>query len=71
MEYIFKKVPVRSGYGYSISDNVVAYHDYIDVSKHLLSVSEFKLRCARGDVIPLHGAHCSFSIVFSTIKPYV
>ena len=68
---IVKKVPVSSDYGYSILDNVVASHDYIDVSKQLLSVIEFKLSSARGDVIPLHGSHVSFSIVFSTIKPDV
>ena len=65
---IIKKVPVSSDYGYSIFDNVVASHDYIDVSKQLLSVIEFKLSSARGDVVPLHGAHCSFSICFSTLK---
>ena len=68
---IVKKVPVSSDYGYSILDNVVASHDYIDVSKQLLSVIEFKLSSARGDTIPLHGSHVSFSIVFSTIKPDV
>ena len=52
-------------------DNVVASHDYIDVSKQLLSVIEFKLSSARGDAIPLHGSHVSFSIVVSTIKPDV
>ena len=35
---IVKKVPVSSDYGYSILHNVVASHDYIDVSKQLLSV---------------------------------
>ena len=68
---IVKKVPVSSDYGYLILDNVVASHDYIDVSKQLLSVIEFKLSSARGDVIPLHGSHVSFSIVMSTIKPDV
>ena len=68
---IIKKVPVSSDYGYSIFDNVVASHDYIDVSKQLLSIIEFKMSSARGDVIPLHGSHASFSICFSTIKPDV
>ena len=68
---IINKVPVSSDYGYSNLDNVVASHDYIDVSKHLLSVIEFKLSSARRDVIPLHGSHVSFSIVSTTIKPSV
>ena len=65
---IIKKVPVSSDYGYSIFDSVVMPHDYIDVSKQLLSILEFSLKSARGDVIPLHGSHVSFSLIFSMVK---
>ena len=68
---IVKKVLVSSDYGYSILDNVVASHDYIDVSKQLLSVIEFVLSSARGDTTPLYGSYVSFSIVLSTIKQHV
>ena len=66
-----KQVPVSSDYGYSILDNVVASNEYIDVSKQLLSVIEFRLPSTRGEVIPLHGSHVGFSILFSAIQQYV
>lgn len=65
---IVKKVPVTSNYGYAIFDNVVSQHDYIDVSRQALRTLEFKLSSARGVVVPLHGSHVSFSIIFSTLK---
>ena len=65
---IVKKVPVTSNYGYAIFDNVVSQHDYIDVSRQVLRTLEFKLSSARGVVVPLHGYHVSFSIIFSTLK---
>ena len=65
---IIKKIPVTNDFGYAIYDSVVAAHDYVDVSKQLLSNLEFQITDARGNVVPLHGANWSFSIVFSTIK---
>lgn len=65
---IIKKVPASSDYGCSISDSVVMPHDFIDVSKQLLSILEFSLKSARGDIIPLHGSHVSFSLIFSMVK---
>ena len=65
---IIKKIPVTNDFGYAIYDSVVAAHDYVDVSKQLLSTLEFQLTDARGNVVPLHGANWSFSIIFSTMK---
>ena len=65
---IIKKIPVTNNYGYAIYDSVVAAHDYIDVSKQLLSTLEFKLTDSRGNVVPLHGSNASFSLIFSTMK---
>ena len=59
-------------YGCSILDNVVISHDYIDVSKQLLSVMEFKLSSACGGNIPSVYTilKCHFQLcVFSIIKP--
>ena len=65
---IIKKMPVTNNYGYAMYDSVVAAHDYIDVSKQLLSTLEFKLTDSRGNVVPLHGSNVSFSLIFSTMK---
>ena len=66
-----KKVPVSSNYGFSIIDSVVAPHDYLDVSRQLLKTIEFKLRSARGDIIPLHGANISFSLIFAVMNELI
>ena len=65
---IIKKIPVTNNYGYAIYDSVVAAHDYIDVSKQLLSTLECKLTDSRGNDVPLHGSNVSFSLIFSTMK---
>ena len=64
---IIKQVPVSSGFGYLISDSVVAPHDKIDVSRQLIKTVRFSLTNVHGNVIDLHGAHCSFSFVFVTM----
>lgn len=62
---IVKKVPVLVNYGYMIVDQVMSTNDYLDCSKQTLQTIEFHLKTAKGDYIPLHGAHVSFSIVFN------
>jgi hypothetical protein len=62
---IIKKVPVLVNYGYMIVDQVMSTNDYLDCSKQTLQTIEFHLKTAKGDYIPLHGAHVSFSIVFN------
>ena len=61
---IVKKVPVTTEYGFTIVDNIVVSHDWIDVSKQLLKTLEFRLSDAYGRNIDLRGMSISFSLVF-------
>ena len=63
---IIKQVTVSSGFGCLILDSVVAPHDKIDVSRQLIKTAQFSLKNAHGNVIDLHGAHVSWSLVFVT-----
>ena len=65
---IIKKVPVSSSFGYLIMDSVVAPHDKINVSKQLIKTLHFSLKDVHGNVIDLHGAHISLSLIFQTIE---
>ena len=65
---IIKKVPVSSSFGYLITGSAVAPHDKIDVSRQLIKTMEFSFRNVHGDVIDLHGAHVSLSLVFQTYE---
>ena len=62
---IIKQVPVSSSFGYLIMDSVVAPHDKIDVSRQLFKTLHF--RNVHGNVIDLHGAQVSFSMIFVTM----
>ena len=64
---IIKKVHVSSSFGYLIMDSVVAPHDKIDVSRQLIKTLNFLLKNVRGNVIDLHAANVSFSMIFVTI----
>ena len=61
---IIKKVPATTEYGFTIFDNIVVSHDWIDVSKRLLKTLEFRLSDAYGRTIDLRGMPISFSLVF-------
>ena len=61
---IIKKIPVTTDYGFTIFDNIVVSHDWIDVSKQLLKTLEFRLSDAYGRTIDLRGMPISFSLVF-------
>ena len=63
---IIKKVSVSSSSGYLIMDSVAALHDKIDVSRQLIKTLSF-LKNVHGNVIDLHAANVSFSMVFVTI----
>ena len=63
---IIKKIPVSSGFGYLIIDSVVAPHDKMDVSRQSIKTIHITLKYVSGNVINLHGANCSFSLVFVT-----
>ena len=61
---IIKKVPVTTEYGFTIIDNIVVSHDWIDVSKQVLKTLEFRLSDAYGRTIDLRGMPISFSLIF-------
>ena len=63
---ILKKVPVSSNYGYLILDSVVSTIDGIDVSKQGIKTLHFRITDVRGNIIPLHGSHVSFSLIFKS-----
>ena len=64
---IIKQVPVPLGLGYLIPDSVVAPHDKIDVSRQLIKTVQFSSKNVHGNVIDLHGAHVSWSLIFVTM----
>jgi len=64
---IICKVPVNADFGYLILANIIAPHDFLNCSKQTLRTIEFHIKDVKGNYIPLHGGHCSFSIVFSAI----
>ena len=47
-----------------IIDNAMAGNDFIDASRVTLKQLEFRLLNEDGKIVPLHGANCSFSLVF-------
>ena len=65
---VIKKIPVNTGHGDVIFDQTVTGMDYLDCSRQTLSRVSFQLRDIFGNIIPLHGNHISFSIVFSRIQ---
>ena len=64
---IIKQVTVSSSFGYLIMDSVVALHGKIDVSRQLIKTLQFILKNVHGNVIDLHGAHVSWSLVIVTM----
>ena len=65
---IIKKIPVSSSFGYLILDSVVAPHDKIDVSRQSIKTMRFTLKNVHGNVINLHGAHVSWSLILQTME---
>ena len=65
---IIKEIPVSSSFGYLIIDSAVSPHDKIDVSRQSLKTMHFTLKNVHGNVIDLHGAHVSLSLIFQTIE---
>jgi len=64
---IICKVPVNADFGYLVLCNIIAAHDFLNCSRQVLRTLEFHLKDVKGNYLPLHGGHCSFSIVFSAI----
>ena len=61
---ILSKKQITTDYGFTIFDNIVLSHDWIDVSKLVLKTLEYRLSDAYGKTIDLRGAPISFSLVF-------
>ena len=47
-------------------DSVVAPHDKMDVSRQIIKTMQFSLNDVYGNIINLHGAGISFSLIFVT-----
>lgn len=62
----YQKVTVSSSFVYLIIDSVVAPHDKIDVSRQNIKTMHFTINNVHGNVISLHGAHVSWSIIFQS-----
>jgi hypothetical protein len=65
--HIIKKVPVTVNYGFMVIDQLMNPNEYLDCSRQTLQSLEFHLKTSRGQFVPLHGAHVSFSILFNKI----
>jgi hypothetical protein len=61
---VLRKIMVNAGWGFSIIDKL-AFAEEMSCSKLSLSTLDFQLRDVRGNIVPLHGAHVSFTIKFA------
>ena len=64
----YQKVSVSFSLGYQILESVVAPHDKIDVSRQSFQSMHFIFENVQGNVINLHGASVSLSLVLQTIE---
>lgn len=55
---------MTADFGYVIFDELMPTNDYLDCSRQTLKTIEFVLRDVNNNIINLHGANLSFSIVF-------
>ena len=58
-------MPVSAPFNEMIFDQVLTSNDYGDCSKQTLRTISFHLKNENGDLVPMHGSHLSFSIIFS------
>ena len=65
---IIKEVPVSSSFGYLIIDSVISPHGKMGVSRQTVKTIHITLKDVSGNVINLHGANCSLSLVFVTTE---
>ena len=61
---VIKKVSVTADNNQMIFSNVTSSNDYLDCSRQTLRTLTFELQDVHGNIIPLHGSHVSFSLVF-------
>ena len=55
---------MTADFGHVIFDELMPTNDYLDCSRQTLKTIEFVLRDVNNNIINLHGANLSFSIVF-------
>jgi hypothetical protein len=63
---VIRKICVDSAWGFSIVDKLSHDFDWMSCSKLALSTLDFQLRDVRGKIVPLHGAHLSFTLRFQS-----
>lgn len=63
---VIRKICVDSAWGFSIVDKLSHDFDWMSCSKLALSTLDFQLRDVRGNIVPLHGAHLSFTLRFQS-----
>jgi len=61
---ILKKIVTDADFGGLIVYNWEPYYDNVDCGNILIKHLHFRLTDAYGNVIPLHGAHVSFTLIF-------
>jgi len=64
---IIKVIPVTAGPNHMIFNQVMSGNDYLDCSRQSLRTLEFQLKDVYGNLVPLHGSHLSFSLVFDIV----
>lgn len=55
---------MTADFGYCLFDELMPTNDYLDCSRQTLKTIEFVLRDVNNNIVNLHGANLSFSIVF-------
>ena len=68
---VIKKVPVNVGNNEMIIDQITSSSDWLDVSRMTLKTIQFQIKNVKGQIIPLHNANVSLSIVFDKYRESV
>ena len=68
---VIKKVPVSVGNNEMIIDQITSSSDWLDVSRMTLKTIQFQIKNVKGQIIPLHNANVSLSIVFDKYRQSV
>ena len=68
---IIKKIPVTSNQNQMVFDNVTSANDYLDCSRQTIKTISFYLHDGDGNLVPLHNANFTFSLVFDKLKAAV
>ena len=66
---IIKKIPVNASPGEMITSFITSSTDFIPVNNLTLKTIEIQLVDISGKAVNLHGANCSFSLLFDILNP--